>query len=343
MSDNKIERKEFLKRIGMGAGALGAGAFFNPGALTPNAEQGGSEAPSAQAEVDWEQIDADHQAKVLKFLENIGSDERFWNNRMEYTMDGDVKVFEITVSKVMWATEEGNERPAFAYNGSIPGPEIRATEGDHCRFIVRNEMDQSTSIHWHGLDVPNAQDGVPYVTQAQPIKPGETYTYEFIVPNSGSHMYHAHHNSLEQVVGGLLGSFIVEPLDKAGEPAYDSDYTMILNDSILGFTINGRSFPYTQPIIAKVGERVRIRFMNQGLMSHPMHLHGQPMLVITKDGYPVPAPYKCDTINIAPGERYDVIVQARAVGKWAFHCHILSHVETRQGLYGMVSSFVVTE
>lgn len=336
---NRIERREFLKKLGLGAGALSAAPLLGADALGKGVSP---EAAPRQQETDWQEIDRAHEEKVEMFLANVGTDDLFWNNRMEYTMDGDVKVFEITCSNVMWATEEGNERPAFAYNGTVPGPEIRATEGDRVRFVVTNEMDQSTSIHWHGLDVPNDQDGVPFVTQPV-IAPGETYTYEFTVPNPGSHMYHAHHNSLEQVVGGLLGAFVVEPLDKIQEPAYDSDYTMILNDSILGFTINGRSFPYTQPIVAKVGERIRIRYMNEGLMIHPMHLHGQPQLVIAKDGYYLPAPYKCDTLNIAPGERYDVIVQAREVGKWAFHCHILSHVETRQGLFGMVTSLVVTE
>jgi FtsP/CotA-like multicopper oxidase with cupredoxin domain len=180
------------------------------------------------------------------------------------------------------------------------------------------------------------------VTQA-PITPGETYTYEFTAPNPGSHMYHSHHNSLEQVVGGLLGAFIIDPLDTRLEPEVDNEYVYILNDSVLGFTVNGRSFPYTQPLTATVGERIRIRFYNEGLMIHPMHLHGMPMRVIAKDGYYFPAPYLCDTLNIAPGERYDVVVQARAAGIWAFHCHILSHVESRTGLFGMTTPFVVTE
>jgi manganese oxidase len=203
-------------------------------------------------------------------------------------------------------------------------------------------MDQSTAIHWHGLDIPFDQDGVPYLTQ-DPIPPGTSYTYEFTVNNYGSHMYHSHHNSTEQVVGGLLGAFIVDPADPAEEPAYDKEYIYILNDSILGFTINGRSFPYTQPLTAKVGERVRIRFMNEGLMIHPMHLHGMPMQIVAKDGYVLTAPFWCDTINIAPGERYDAIIPVRAAGIWALHCHILSHVEGRNGMFGMVTPFVVEE
>jgi FtsP/CotA-like multicopper oxidase with cupredoxin domain len=349
---SKIDRRKFLKALGVG-GTVGASAALSgsmakasgwpaggvesSGGLPILEQEGSSELEP------WQQIDADHKAKVDTFLGNIGTDDIFWSRPIEYSMDGDVKVFELTCTNIMWATEDGNERAAFAYNGMIPGPTIRVTEGDKCRFIINNQMDQSTAVHWHGIDVPNNQDGVPFVTQPGPILPGETYTYEFTAPNSGSHMYHSHHNSLEQVVGGLLGAFIIDPLNTRDEHEYDHDYVYILNDSFLGFTVNGRSFPYTQPLMSKVGDRVRIRFMNEGMMIHPMHLHGQPMLVIAKDGYNLPAPYRCDTLNIAPGERYDVIVQSRAAGIWAFHCHILSHVESRTGLFGMVTPYVVTE
>ena len=338
MSDG-LERREFLQKLGLGTGALGAATLLDTSALVP--PKAPVLSPFGQ-DVDWEKIDADHEEKVKIFLDQIGTNDAFWDNRMEYTMDGDTKVFEITVSNIEWETEPGKVFNAFAYNGTVPGPEIRVTQGDNCRFIVHNEMNQSTSIHWHGVDVPNDQDGVPFVTQP-PIKPGETYTYEFVVPNYGSHMYHAHHNSLEQVVGGLLGAFIVEPKDKRNEPIIDREFIMILNDSFLGFTVNGKSYPYTQPLTAKVGERVRIRYMNEGLMIHPMHLHGMPQKVIAKDGYDLGSPYFADTINVAPGERYDVIVEARAAGIWAFHCHILSHVENRTGLFGMVTPFVITE
>jgi FtsP/CotA-like multicopper oxidase with cupredoxin domain len=334
---NEMVRREFLKRLGVGTGVVGASTLLGSNALNVGA------ADLTQQEIDWEQMDADHQDKMVTFMGQIGTDDNFWRKPLEFTMDGDVKVFELTVTNIEWETQPGQVFPnAFAYNGMIPGPEFRVTEGDKLRILVHNEMNQSTAIHWHGLDVPNDQDGVPYATQP-PIKPGETYTYEFTAPNPGSHMYHSHHNSLEQVVGGLLGAFIIEPKDKRNEPIVDHEYTLILNDSLLGFTINGKAFPYTQPLTAKVGERIRIRYMNEGLMIHPMHLHGMPQKVIAKDGYYLPAPYFCDTVNIAPGERYDVIVQARAAGVWAFHCHILSHVENRTGMFGMITPLVVTE
>ena len=332
----EIARREFIKYIGLGAGAVGAAAVLNPGILSAQGE------PVEELAVDFQAVDDAHEAKVRTFQEQIGTDDNFWRKPLEFTMDGDVKVFELTCTELYWATEEGLEFPAFAYNGMVPGPEIRVTEGDHIRILVHNEMNQSTAIHWHGVHVPNAQDGVPFVTQ-DPIKPGETYTYEFVVPNSGTHMYHSHHNTLEQVIRGMLGAFIVEPKDKSREPHYDRDYTVILNDTFLGFTINGKSFPYVEPVFANLGERVRIRFMNEGLMIHPMHLHGMAMQVFAKDGYYLPAPYFCDTVNIAPGERYDVIVDCFNPGVWAFHCHIISHVETRDGLFGMTCPFIVAD
>ncbi len=337
-----FDRREFLKKATLGAGALGFGSALSHNSIVSAITKDQTWSLQGEETVDWEKIDADHEEKVRIFLDRVGTDELFWNRRIEPTMDGDVKVFELTCTEIQWATEEDNHRPAFAYNGMVPGPEIRVTEGDHVRIHLHNEMGQSTAVHWHGLDVPNDQDGVPFVTQP-PIRPGESYTYEFIVPNPGSHMYHSHHNSLEQVVGGLLGAFVVEPLDKRNEPVVDQEYIMILNDTFLGFTINGRSYPYTQPLVASVGERIRIRYYNEGLMIHPMHLHGMPQKVIAKDGYDFPAPYYCDTLNIAPGERYDVIVEARAKGIWAFHCHILNHVEDRSGLFGMVTPFVITD
>lgn len=285
-------------------------------------------------------MDAMHEAGVKKFLANIGKDTTFWRRPFEPKMDGNVKVFEVTASEVNWVVTEGNTVTGMGYNGSVPGPEIRVTEGDTVRVVLTNKLKESTAIHFHGCIVPNAVDGVPFVTQPV-VKPGETYTYEFVAKNSGSHMYHSHHNAAAQVTAGLLGAFIVEPKDKSVEPAFDSDYTCILNDTVGGFTINGKQFPDTQPIIAKKGERVRVRYMNEGLMIHPMHLHGLEQVVITKDGWPLPQPYTCDTLNVAPGERYDVIVTAHSEGVWAFHCHILTHAESPSGMFGMVTVMIV--
>jgi FtsP/CotA-like multicopper oxidase with cupredoxin domain len=206
--------------------------------------------------------------------------------------------------------------------------------------VLHNKLAESTAIHFHGLEVPNDQDGVPYITQP-PVKPGQSYTYEFTVPNAGSHMYHSHHNATQQVSMGLLGAFVVEP--RRPNPAHraDHDYVMILNDSAHGFTINGKGFPATEPLVVKQGQTLRVRFMNEGMMIHPMHLHGMHMTVIAKDGWDQPMPWKCDTLNVAPGERWDVLVKATNPGTWAFHCHILSHAEAPHGMFGMVTALVV--
>jgi manganese oxidase len=284
-----------------------------------------------------DQMDAMHEKGIKSFpAKTAGKGNQVLAPRME----GRVKVFDITASKIMWEVEPGRSVEALAYNGQVPGPQIRVREGDRVRVNVTNNLDQSTAMHFHGVELPNDQDGVPFITQP-PIKPGQKHTYEFTVPNSGSHMYHSHHNAAEQVGKGMLGAFIVEPRRPMAIEKVDVDYVMILNDGFHGYTLNGKGFPATEPIVARLGQKVRIRFMNEGMMIHPMHLHGMHMTVITKDGWPLPAPFRCDTLNIAPGERWDVIVNCNNPGTWAFHCHILPHAESEHGMFGMVTALVV--
>ncbi len=263
------------------------------------------------------------------------------NQLLAPRIEGGVKVFDLVAQRIQWETEPGKSCEAWCYNGMVPGPHIRVRQGDRVRINIKNELPESTSIHFHGVELPNSQDGVPFITQP-PIKPGQTYTYEFSPPNHGSHMYHSHHNSTKQVSLGLLGAFIVEPRDKSTEPHADVDHNFILNDGLNGFTINGKGFPATEPIVAKLGQTVRIRFMNEGMMIHPMHLHGMHMTVIAKDGWDQPQPWKCDTLNVAPGERWDVLVKCNNPGTWAFHCHILPHAESEHGMFGMVTALIVS-
>jgi FtsP/CotA-like multicopper oxidase with cupredoxin domain len=255
-------------------------------------------------------------------------------------VDG-VREFELVCGKVRWEVAPGQFVDAEAYNRQVPGPIIRATEGERVRIRVKNELPDSTAVHWHGLRVPNAMDGVPFITQP-PIKPGETYTYEFVAGPIGSHMYHSHHNATEQVGRGMLGPFIVAPKDRTVDPQFDKDELFILNDALGGLTVNGKGFPATFPYTAKLGQRIRFRFMNEGMMIHPAHLHGLTLEVFARDGYPLPAPFRCDTLNVAPGERWDAIVVADAPGVWAFHCHILSHAEGPTGMFGMVTALIVS-
>lgn len=313
-----------------GAATTGTGGATTS---TTGMQHGGS-GPTSGHGVD---MDAAHEAGVKGFPAKT---QGLGGQPLAYTLDGNTKVFNLTCGKVRWEVRPEEFKDAFAYNGTLPGPEIRVTEGDRVRFVVKNELPESTSVHWHGLNVPNSQDGVPFITQP-PIKPGETFTYEFVADPSGSHMYHSHHNAMEQVGKGLLGAFIVEPKDKTKYPPFDREYTMVLNDTLLGFTLNGKSFPATQPLTAKLGERVLVRFMNEGLMNHPMHLHGMPMTVVARDGYPTPQPFQCDTLDVAPGERWDVIIAVNNPGVWAFHCHTLSHAEAPSGMFGLVTVLIV--
>jgi uncharacterized cupredoxin-like copper-binding protein len=252
------------------------------------------------------------------------------------------KQWELTASAFQWETEPGVAVEAWGYNEMVPGPQLRAELGDHVRIILHNELPAPTTIHSHGLIVPNAMDGVPAITQ-DAVLPGETFVYEYDVVNAGSHMYHSHFMAQKQVPMGLLGAFVVTDPNDPNEYASDVDYTMILNDGPLGFTINGKSFPATEPIVATQGQLVRIRYMNEGLQIHPMHLHGIPQLVIAQDGFLLPDPHYEDTVLIAPGQRVDVLVEASELGVWAFHCHVLTHAEGEDGMFGMVTALIVQE
>jgi manganese oxidase len=358
MKMKQMTRRNFVGMLGaagLSAGLVGCGENVRretsrnvysaaPAAETTptdhsNTDHGTPTTTTGSTQKNWEEMDRMHEEGVKAFP---AATEGLGGQPLEYEMDGDVKVFRLTADIVEWEVEPGVRRTAWAYNGVVPGPEIRVTEGERVRVHITNNLDESTAIHWHGLIVPNDQDGVPFITQP-PINPGTTYTYEFEAKPSGSHMYHSHHNAAQQVTMGLLGAFIVEPKDPKKYGEFDKEYTMILNDGPLGFTINGKGFPATQPLTAKRGEKILVRYMNEGLMIHPMHLHGMPQLVVAKDGWPQPMPWMCDTLNIAPGERWDVIIEATEPGVWAFHCHILNHAESAHGMFGMVTALIVEE
>jgi FtsP/CotA-like multicopper oxidase with cupredoxin domain len=363
-------RRGFLRRMGIGIGGLGlAGVACNGTSAneelgeykrTQDARKAADAAAATQAQAQHDvqhtgggsgvvvqaqpsghsaaEMDAAHEKGVKYFLANA---KDMTSNALPFEMDGNVKVFRVTTKEVDWEIRPGEVKKAFTYNGVLPGPEIRVTEGDTVRVILTNELPESTSIHWHGIITPNKMDGVPFVTQP-PVKTGESFTYEFVVKPAGTHMYHSHHNAMEQVGKGLLGAFIVEPKNRASRPAFDKEYTMVLNDTLLSFTLNGKSFPATGLLTAKVGQKVLVRYINEGLMNHPMHLHGMPMQIVAKDGYLLANPYMCDTQDIAPGDRYEAIIECTEPGAWAFHCHTLSHAESPDGMFGLVTVLVVS-
>jgi manganese oxidase len=287
--------------------------------------------PSTEAPLD---IDAAHAAGIKAFpAKTQGTGGQVLRPKI---VDG-VKVFELTARAVRWEVTPGTFVDAFGYNGQVPGPEIRVRQGDRVRVNFFNQLDESTTVHFHGVTVPNAMDGVPFITQP-PVTPGHSFIYEFtVVDEPGTYMYHSHHNATIQVGKGLLGAFVVEPETKN----WDVENTMVVGDGPLGFTINGKGFPATAPIVAKLNQRVLVRLLNEGQLLHPMHLHGFHFTVIGRDGHKVPVPYDVDTLVIAPGERYDVLFKATLPGTWAFHCHILSHAESEHGMHGMVTAVIV--
>ncbi len=261
---------------------------------------------------------------------------------LEYREENGVKVFEITAKAVLWPIMDGVNVTAYTYNGTVPGPMIRVTEGDQVRIIVRNELPEPTTIHWHGVEVPNSMDGVPGVTQ-EPIQPGETFTYEFIAKPAGTFLYHSHFEGDRQVSAGLYAPFIIDPQESETDPP-DVDVTLMISEWLVRdgqtfaampmggmepnyFTINGKSFPATETITVKKGDRVRLRLIGIGQFIHPMHLHGLPFEIVATDGHPVPKGARLikDTVSVAPGERYDVEFVAAETGQWMLHCHILHH------------------
>jgi FtsP/CotA-like multicopper oxidase with cupredoxin domain len=231
---------------------------------------------------------------------------------------------------------------AWGYNEQVPGPTIRVEVGDKVAIVVHNELPEYTALHSHGFIVPNGMDGVPDITQ-KAIKPGDSFTYAFTVREPMVGMYHSHFDAQVQVTNGMLGAFYAGHMPlPTGTPAPAVDQPMILNDAgVIGLSLNGKSFPATAPIVAKVGDWVKVDYMNEGLQIHPMHLHGVPQLVIAKDGYPLTSPRLEDTVVVAPGERISVLVHATEIGTWAWHCHILSHAERADGMFGMVTALVV--
>ena len=270
----------------------------------------------------------------------------------EILADG-TKKFVLEAEVIPWEVAPGEIVEGWAYNGQIPGPWIAVDVGDKVRVELTNSTPMSTDIHFHGIHVPNDQDGVAPYTQ-DPVKPGETFTYEFVAEDPAIGMYHAHMHSQTSVVNGMFAAFTIGenpipygetysgveiPADL--EPVFEEP--MVLNDAgTIGLTLNGKSFPATKPFVMEEGDWGVIHYYNEGLTAHPMHLHQFPQLGDAKDGIPLDQPYWADTINVAPGERYSILFHADTPGTWVFHCHILTHVERTEGMFGMVTAVVVT-
>jgi manganese oxidase len=265
---------------------------------------------------------------------------------LEPRIENGVKVFDVEASVVRWNILPDQTVEAFAYNRQIPGPRLQVTEGDRVRINFRNALPETTTVHWHGLILPNEMDGAD-ITQ-EPVQPGGTYTYEFTVGQSGTFFYHSHNEPDRQQALGLYGALLIAPRDQAtAPPSADYDIVVQLQEWLKRkwltypamlmegglpnfFTINGKSYPATERVRMRVGETLKVRFIgSSNNFIHPMHIHGGPFEVVAVDGETLQpsARFLADTVNVGPGQRFDVIWTARRPGKWLLHCHIPHHTE----------------
>lgn len=304
-----------------------------------DAHPAASAASGAEA-LDWEAMDRKMAERAESFpAETEGKGAQLLEP--EILKDG-TKQFTLTARIVDWEVEPGKVVQAMSYNGMVPGPTLRADVGDKVRVVLKNELPESTVIHWHGIPITNEMDGVSDITQP-PVKPGDSFTYEITAERQSVGWYHSHHNGAKQVGDGLWGAFLIGELPLPGDVEISQEITMQIQDGgAIGLTLNGKSFPATEPIRARKGESVLIHYFNAGGMAHPMHLHGVDQQVVAKDGFALEQPYKADTVLVAPGERYSVLVSADRLGTWAFHCHIFAHSEGSEGMFGMFTEFIIT-
>jgi FtsP/CotA-like multicopper oxidase with cupredoxin domain len=301
--------------------------------------------------MDYDQMTED---MLATFAAYPAATEGQGNQRLEPTevlADGTL-VFDLTMELGDWEVEPGKVVEAWTFNGMVPGPLIEVEVGDRVHFRVTNELPIATDVHLHGLNVENRFDGVSPLTQDL-IEPGETFTYEYVADEQAVAMYHPHAHGHMLLPNGMFGGILVGdvrlPLGRTvgleqipADIEIAQEIPMVLNDSgVIGYSLNGKSFPATEPYTASVGDWVLIHYWNEGNLIHPMHLHQFDQIVVAKDGYPLDEPYTVDTLNVAPGERYSVLVNLDRAGAWVWHCHILPHVERETGMFGMVTAFIV--
>ncbi len=262
-------------------------------------------------------------------------------------VDG-AKVFHLVAEPVLHEFAPGLTAHCWGYNGRVHGPTFEAVEGDLVRIYVTNRLPEPTTVHWHGLFLPNGMDGVGGLTQ-RAIQPGETFKYEFPLIQHGTFMYHPHHDEMTQMALGMMGLFIVHPRKPVGPPV-DHDFAILLSEWRIDvgasrpnpsemtdfnvLTMNARCFPGTAPLVVRRNARVRIRLGNLSAMDHhPIHLHGHRFYVTETDGGVVPESARRPetTVLVAVGQTRTVEFVADALGDWAMHCHMSHHVMTQMG------------
>jgi FtsP/CotA-like multicopper oxidase with cupredoxin domain len=266
-----------------------------------------------------------------------------------WRMNAGVKEFHLVAEPVVREMAPGFKAHLWGYNGQSPGPTIEVVEGDRVRIFVTNRLPEMTTIHWHGQRLPCGMDGVTGLTQPG-IPPGKTYVYEFEARRPGTFMYHPHADEMVQMAMGMMGLWITHP--KARHPLIaevDRDYCFLLNAydidpgsatpkimTMLDFNLwswNSRIFPGISPLVARLGDTVRIRIGNLTMTNHPIHLHGHEFLVTGTDGGPTPRSTRWYevTTDIAVGQMRQIEFLADEPGDWAFHCHKSHHTMNAMG------------
>jgi manganese oxidase len=258
------------------------------------------------------------------------------------------KVYHLIAEAFTREFAPGLQVDCWGYNGETPGPLIEAVEGDRVRIFVTNRLPEPTSVHWHGLVLPNGMDGVSGLTQ-RPIPVGQTFKYEFTLRQSGTYMYHSHFDEMLQMGMGMMGMFVIHPRTPE-QPRIDRDFALMLSEWAVTpgarkpdttvmtdfnlLTMNGKVFPATQPLVARVGQRVRIRLGNLGATDHhPIHIHGYNFKITGTDGGRIPeaGQWPETTVLVPVGTTRDIEFVADAPGDWAFHCHMTHHVMNQMG------------
>ena len=260
---------------------------------------------------------------------------------LPHRMNGGVKEFHLVAEEVDHEFAPGCRAKCWGYNGTTPGPTIEAVEGDRVRLFVTNRLGEATTVHWHGIDLPNGMDGIAGLNQPR-IEPGETYVYEFTLKQHGTHMYHPHADEMTQMAFGMMGLFIIHP--RAGEDvAIDRDYAFLLHNWALHpgtyrpdpsvmqdfdlWTFNSKVFPAIDPIVMRTGERLRIRIGNLSMWNHPIHMHSNPFWVTGSDAgrWPREQWRREVTEIVGVGQMRDLEFVATEPGDWALHCHMAHH------------------
>ena len=259
--------------------------------------------------------------------------------KLAWRMEGGVKAFDLVAEPVRREFLPGKTVDVWGYNGSMPGPTIEVNEGDRVRIRFRNALPEPTTVHWHGLEVPLDMDGVPAISQPL-VEPGGTFTYEFMLHQHGTFFYHSH-MAMQQMLG-MIGLFVIHPR-AAYRPAVQKDFGLILqgwgilpsntvpNTMSMEFnwlTMNGKAGPAIAPLLVRLGDRVRIRFVNLGMDHHPMHLHGNQFVVTGTEGGRVPETqwHPMNTVLVGVAQARSVEFDARRAGDWMLHCHLPHHM-----------------